>query len=153
AALMCGFMRVGGIIVTWRGLQSGGGDCVDAAVGRGDSRGGARGRDPRRLARALGRGVGAEGWVVGVRGVRSLVGCAFFGGGSTASNTLSLSQVSWCDRKDISFRDESAPNADPLTNWADVKDQLGFTYYLPSSLPKGTCLMFVGGTIHDSVFN
>jgi hypothetical protein len=114
----------------------------------------ARMRDPLRVARGLKSAMVANVWILGLVGILTLAGCTLFGGGgASGSNTLSPSQVAWCDRKDITFSDESAPNAAPLTNWADVKDQLGFTYYLPSSLPKGSCLMFAGGTIHDSVFN
>jgi hypothetical protein len=111
-------------------------------------------RDPRRFVRALGKVVIGNLWVLGLIGVLTLAGCNLFGGGGpTGGGDQSLTQIPWCYSKNVSFKDQSAPNADPLTNWADVKDQLGFTYYLPSSLPKGTCLMFAGGTIHDSVFN
>ncbi|HET9109541.1 MAG TPA: hypothetical protein VFN78_01830, partial [Ktedonobacterales bacterium] len=33
-----------------------------------------------------------------------------------------------------------------------VKGQLGFTPYLPATLPQGSCLDLVGGSIHDPVF-
>lgn len=39
-----------------------------------------------------------------------------------------------------------------LTNWDRVKTLLGFTVYLPTSLPDGTCLMSASGTVHDLVF-
>ncbi|HEY7023126.1 MAG TPA: hypothetical protein VH349_18555 [Ktedonobacterales bacterium] len=109
-------------------------------------------RDPRRFARAFGKVMVSNVWALGLIGVLTLAGCTLFGGPS-ATGDQSLTQIQWCDRKDISFRDASAASAAPLTNWADVKDQLGFTYYLPSSLPKGTCLVLAGGTIHDAVFN
>ena len=105
------------------------------------------------LRRGISKAVVGNLWVLGLISILTLAGCTLFGGGPTAGSDQSLTQIHWCDRKNVNFIDESAPTAAPLTNWADVKDQLGFTYYLPSSLPKGACLMFVGGKIHDSVFN
>jgi hypothetical protein len=145
-------MRVGGIIVTWRLLDSERGDRLSAALEHRSDRASRRTRDPRRLARALGKMMIGNISALGLIGVLTLAGCTLFGGPS-ATGDQSLTQIQWCDRKDISFRDASATSATPLTNWADVKDQLGFTYYLPSSLPKGTCLVLAGGTIHDAVFN
>jgi len=140
--------------VTWRLLDSERSDRLYAALERGIDRTSRRMRDPRRFARTLGKAVIGNLWVLGLIGVLTLAGCNLFGGGGPSSGgDQSLTQISWCDRKDISFIDESAPSAAPVTNWADVKDQLGFTYYLPSSLPKGACLMFAGGKIHDPVFN
>jgi hypothetical protein len=146
-------VRVGGIIVTWRLLSGERSDRLYAALERGIDRASARMRDPRRMARGAGRALIANVWVLGLIGVLTLAGCTLFGGGPSGSGDQSLTQISWCDRKDVSFRDASASSSTPLTNWGDVKDQLGFTYYLPSSFPKGTCLVLVGGTIHNSVFN
>jgi hypothetical protein len=145
-------MRVGGIIVTWRLLDTERGDRLHAALERGSDRASRRTRAPRWFARALGKVMIGNVWALGLIGVLTLAGCTLFGGPS-ASGDQSLTQIHWCDRKDISFLDASATNADPLTNWSDVKDQLGFTYYLPSSFPKGTCLVLAGGNIHDAVFN
>lgn len=39
-----------------------------------------------------------------------------------------------------------------VSDWQSVKGQLGFTPYLPESLPKGSCLALAGGSIHDPVF-
>jgi hypothetical protein len=145
-------MQVGGIIVTWRHLDSERGDRLSAALEHGSHRASRRTHKPRRFARALGKVMAGNVWALGLIGALTLAGCTLFGGPS-ASGDQSLTQIPWCDSKNISFRDESASNSDPLTNWADVKDQLGFTYYLPSSFPKGTCLMFASGKIHDSTFN
>jgi len=139
--------------VTWRLLDSERGDRLSAALEYCSDRASRRMRDPRRFARTLGKEVIGNLWVLGLVGVLTLAGCNLFGGGPTGGGDQSLTQISWCDRKDISFKDQSVPSSDPLTNWADVKDQLGFTYYLPSSLQKGTCLMFAGGKIHDPVYN
>jgi hypothetical protein len=137
----------------WPVLDSERSDRLYEALERGIGRASAQMRDPRRLGRVLSRLVVSNLWVLGLVAVLTLAGCTLFGSGSSGTSAQSLTQIPWCDRKDISFRDASASNADPLTNWADVKDQLGFTYYLPASLPKGTCLMFSRGTIHDSVYN
>jgi hypothetical protein len=145
-------MRVGGIIVTWRLLDSERGDRLSAALEHGNDQVSARTRDPRRFVRAFGKVMIGNVWALGLIGVLTLSGCTLFGGPS-ATGDQSLTQISWCDSKDISFRDASASNSGPLTNWSDVKDQLGFTYYLPSSFPKGTCLVLAKGSIHDSVFN
>jgi hypothetical protein len=39
-----------------------------------------------------------------------------------------------------------------LSDWSTIKRQLGFTPYLPASLPKGTCLALAGGSVHDPIF-
>jgi hypothetical protein len=145
-------VRVGGIIVTWRLLDGERSDRLYAALERGIDRARAPMRDPRRMARGTGKALIANVWVLGLVGVLTLAGCTLFGGPS-ATGDQSLTQISWCDRKDISFKDQSASSGNALTNWSDVKDQLGFTYYLPSSFPKGTCLVLAKGTIHDPVYN
>ncbi|HEY7834842.1 MAG TPA: hypothetical protein VIG30_14810 [Ktedonobacterales bacterium] len=76
--------------------------------------------------------------------------------GSTAPapgpNSLSLSQVHWCDQPSVNFQDDGKLSHPILTDWNQVKDQLGFAPYLPASMPKGTCLALVGGSIHDPIF-
>lgn len=39
-----------------------------------------------------------------------------------------------------------------ITDWSQVQSQLGFTVYLPATLPAGTCLTSASGTIHDPIF-
>lgn len=39
-----------------------------------------------------------------------------------------------------------------ITNWNAVKNSLGFTLYLPSTLPGGSCLVSAQATIHDPLF-
>jgi hypothetical protein len=67
-------MRVGGIIVTWRLLDSERGDRLSAALEYGSDRASRRTREPRQFARALGKvmigNVGA-----GLIGVPTLSGC------------------------------------------------------------------------------
>jgi hypothetical protein len=38
-----------------------------------------------------------------------------------------------------------------ITDWSEVKANLGFTVYLPSKLPKGTCLVNAQATTHDPI--
>jgi hypothetical protein len=144
-----GLTWAGGTVVAWQVLDTERRERLYVALDGVVDRMSDQLRDPRRIARAL---VGNL-WALALVGVLTLAGCTLFGGGSSATTTHSLTHIPWCDRKNINFRDESSPNAQSLTNWSDVKDQLGFTYYLPSSLPKGTCLVLAGGTIHDSTYN
>jgi hypothetical protein len=50
----------------------------------------------------------------------------------------------------------SAPTGSPtlstLTDWSQVKPLLGFTVYLPSTLPPQSCLVSVSGTVDDPIF-
>lgn len=39
-----------------------------------------------------------------------------------------------------------------VTDWTLVKANLGFTVYLPATLPNGSCLLSVQATIHDPIF-
>lgn len=39
-----------------------------------------------------------------------------------------------------------------VTDWSQVKANLGFTVYLPASLPNGSCLVSAQATIHDPIF-
>lgn len=39
-----------------------------------------------------------------------------------------------------------------LTSWSAVKAYLGFTVFLPTTLPNGTCLVSAQATVHDSIF-
>jgi hypothetical protein len=100
-----------------------------------------------------------------------LVACASNHGGlpeTTGTKTTPLAQLHWCGGKPLMvFHDEGTSatgnataqarptaRATPttLTSWNTVKAHLGFTVYLPASLPDGTCLMSVSGTTHDPVF-
>lgn len=84
----------------------------------------------------------------------ALSGCSLFGGDSSSNNSngVSLNQLPWCDRPLINFQDNSTTTQATLTSWDDVKGQLGFTTYLPTTLPKGSCLVLAGGSIHDPIF-
>ena len=39
-----------------------------------------------------------------------------------------------------------------VTDWSLIKANLGFTVYLPASLPSGSCLVSAQATIHDPIF-
>lgn len=83
----------------------------------------------------------------------ALSGCGLFGnGGATGDNSQSLASLSWCDHPLITFQDDSTTSQKLLSNWNDVKDQLGFTPYLPESMPQGTCLALAGGSIHNPIY-
>jgi hypothetical protein len=91
-------------------------------------------------------------WVSGLALVvaLALAGCSL-GGGSVdgGDGGQGLSSLPWCAQPQIGFIDSTSSAQAPITNWDQVKDKLGFTPYLPASLPKGACLDLVGGTIHD----
>lgn len=38
-----------------------------------------------------------------------------------------------------------------ITDWSEVEQGLGFTVYLPATLPAGTCLVNAQATIHDPI--
>ena len=99
------------------------------------------------------------GWMVVamVATALALVGCGPFGGDSqsntsTGPQTVKLSDVSWCDRPILQFQDDATTNQTVLTAWSKVSGQLGFTPYLPQTMPKGTCLVLAGGSIHDPIY-
>jgi hypothetical protein len=82
----------------------------------------------------------------------AFAGCS---SGSTSTNTaadLQLGQVPWCDKPLISFQDDGTTTQKIITDWSAVKDQLGFTPYLPTTMPNGTCLALAGGSIHNPIY-
>src|SRR5262245_25425806 len=52
-----------------------------------------------------------------------------------------LNQLHWCDVPTVLFQDGSKSPPATLTDWSEVKSQLNFTVYLPSTLPDGSCLV------------
>jgi hypothetical protein len=74
------------------------------------------------------------------------------GPGPGPDGGVSLDQVPWCDQPSINFQDDGKLTRPMVSDWKSVKGQLGFTPYLPASLPKGSCLALAGGSIHDPVF-
>lgn len=100
-----------------------------------------------------------------------------FGGNSSSTPTTTtqgLSHIGWCGKPSMVFRNEGAttstttasatstptngtPAAGPgtpstISDWSVVKANLGFTVYLPDSLPQGSCLVSAQATIHDPIF-
>lgn len=73
--------------------------------------------------------------------------------------TLNLAQVPWCGKPLMVFRNLAASGtpgitsgpATTLTDWTQVKPMLGFTIYLPTTLPNGSCLVSASGTVHDPI--
>ncbi|MBO0790218.1 MAG: hypothetical protein J2P36_04635 [Ktedonobacteraceae bacterium] len=99
-----------------------------------------------------------------------LVACSGPGGdaNSTTKNTptatTATGQVKWCSKPSMLFRDEAAPttpaasslpppNGTPttITDWSVFKANVGFTIYLPTTLPAGACLVSAFGTLRDPI--
>jgi hypothetical protein len=59
-------------------------------------------------------------------------------GGSTPTATATTSPV------------PSGPRT--VSDWSQVEHNLGFTIYLPATLPRSTCLVSAQATIHDPIF-
>ena len=93
------------------------------------------------------------------------------GGGNATPTPVSTSRIHWCGNPLMVFRDEAAPTTptpgatttpatslDPangvprtITDWKVVKANLGFTVFLPSTFPAGTCLTSASGTLRDPI--
>jgi hypothetical protein len=91
---------------------------------------------------------------------------------ATASPTMTvLSSLRWCGKPLLVFHDQRAAKivetpaahatgmvasdkgaAKIIDNWEQIKSELGFTVFLPATLPVGTCLMSALGTVHDRIF-
>src|SRR5437763_7575082 len=44
------------------------------------------------------------------------------------------------------------PSPTTLTEWSQIKPNLGFTVFLPAALPAATCLVSASGTLNDPIF-
>lgn len=81
-----------------------------------------------------------------------------FGGSSAPSPTAvpqqALKTLHWCDQPALVFRDEgtNASDSSASIDWSTAEKNLGFTIYLPASLPQGTCLVSALATIHDPIY-
>lgn len=101
------------------------------------------------------RNIWAGGALVLLVVVVLLSGCGLFDGGTTAASTdkqVTLKNVPWCDRPSLTFQDDSTTDQKLVSDWSAVKDQLGFTPYLPPAFPKGTCLAVAGGSVHNPIY-
>lgn len=99
------------------------------------------------------------------------------GGTGTSVADAALNQLSWCGTPSQTFRDQASANAEggtssnassassassklgpadgtpkAISDWNTFKADLGVTIYLPSTLPGGSCLLNVSGTVRDEVF-
>ncbi|HEU5226968.1 MAG TPA: hypothetical protein VFU49_04075 [Ktedonobacteraceae bacterium] len=93
------------------------------------------------------------------------------GGGNATPTPVGTSSIHWCGNPLVVFRDEAAPTTptpgatatpgtslDPangvpktITDWKVVKANLGFTVFLPSTFPAGTCLTSASSTLRDPI--
>ncbi|GCE05591.1 hypothetical protein KDAU_29200 [Dictyobacter aurantiacus] len=93
-------------------------------------------------------------------------------GGASATATpapAALNSLNWCGKPSEIFRDQASSHAQAvaskttnlgpaddkpktITDWNTVKQNLGFTIYLPKTLPAGTCLLNVSGSLRDPIF-
>ncbi|HTI15809.1 MAG TPA: hypothetical protein VL461_14795 [Dictyobacter sp.] len=81
------------------------------------------------------------------------------GAAQRTTGQIALAHLPWCHQPAAVFHDMTAVTtengggtATAFSNWNDVKAQIGFTWYLPASLPAGSCLLSATGTIHDPLF-
>ncbi len=84
----------------------------------------------------------------------ALAGCSLGGSGTTATKAgpPGLTALPWCDAPTLNFVDDNTQAQTPINDWSQVKPELGFTLYLPKTLPKGSCLVLAGGSIHDPIY-
>ena len=80
-------------------------------------------------------------------------------GAPTAMATGSLTPTSTATGTPTATATASATATPPvagtpktITDWAQVEPNLGFTVYLPATLPQHSCLVSALGTIHDPIF-
>ena len=67
-------------------------------------------------------------------------------------NGAPLNQLHWCTSSHtLVFQDTGQSPPTQLASWTQVKQQLGFTTYLPQMLPTGTCLVSGEALIHDKI--
>jgi len=141
--------------------------------GRGEGRGESS-RRPQRAGLILGTGL------VLVSALVSACSGLFAGGPATTPTPAvqALSHIAWCAKPVMVFRNEGALTPQPtvsatgtatatatatagtggpgtpttMSDWSAVKASLGFTLYLPTTLPGGSCLVSAQATIHDPIF-
>ncbi|GER88538.1 hypothetical protein KDW_27000 [Dictyobacter vulcani] len=82
---------------------------------------------------------------------------------------VALTQLAWCDKPHQVFRDEASSHEQAangqttglgpadgkvktIADWKTMKANLGFSLYLPKSLPAGSCLLNVSGSLRDPIF-
>lgn len=81
---------------------------------------------------------------------------------------VALSSLHWCGKPSMVFRDQADANAakastqtqlgpangtpTAINDWNTVKANLGFTIFLPKTLPAGSCLLNVSSSLRDPIF-
>lgn len=119
--------------------------------------------------------------LVGCSGLALGGGAASGPPSATAQANVPLSRLHWCGKPLMVFRDLAAPagatptpgatpastptgnttttgglgpaNGTPTTikDWSLVRENLGFTVFLPATLPAGSCLMSASGSLRDPI--
>jgi hypothetical protein len=99
-----------------------------------------------------------------------LVGCSGLSGGNipgsgSSTQSVALSDLPWCNNKpDETFMNDATQatnssssastrpaNETPVAiNWSVLKANLGFTLFLPKTLPDGSCLLKPFGWVHNA---
>jgi hypothetical protein len=97
-----------------------------------------------------------------------LAGCLGFGGntsGTDSADPVALSKLPWCNNKpDQTFMNDApqatssssntstgSANETPVAiSWNVLKANLGFTLFLPATLPDGSCLLKPFGWVHNA---
>jgi hypothetical protein len=81
---------------------------------------------------------------------------------------VALTDLHWCGKPAMTFRDQADPNAaktasqsalgpangtpTAISDWNVVKSNLGFTIFLPKTLPAGSCLLNAASSLRDPIF-
>src|SRR5579885_108664 len=75
-------------------------------------------------------------------------------GTATPSGTATATATATATQTPVATGSPTAGPGTPttITDWSVVKANLGFTLYLPASLPNGSCLVSAQATIHDPIF-
>ncbi len=69
---------------------------------------------------------------------------------STATGTATASATGTASATSTQITGTATPQT--VTDWSLVKANLGFTVYLPTTLPNNSCLVSAQATIHDPIF-
>ena len=123
------------------------------------------------------RGIGYLGFLMLLSVI--LAACSLGGGdnsgntsstapGGSSNQNIALANLHWCGTPSEVFRDQASPQAGEnvstaqlgaadgkarnVSDWNTVKANLGFTLYLPPTMPEGTCLLSVASSLRDPVF-
>lgn len=72
--------------------------------------------------------------------------------GATSTVTTKATAGSTPGTTSASSTPTAIPSPTTLTEWSQIKPNLGFTVFLPSTLPDKTCLVSASGTLNDPIF-